>query len=152
MSDPWDIRRRLSDLINAHDMSGLLRMYSPDAVLVAPAGIAEGRDEIAWFYEQAFCAFPDYRQTAWLEVPGDDPMVREWVFTGTHLGNLLLPDGREVEPTGRHITVRAACMTYVVDEMVVTHRDYYDQLELFSQLGFGLTELPRAAGRASAGY
>ncbi|NAS26799.1 DUF4440 domain-containing protein [Herbidospora sp. NEAU-GS84] len=151
MSDPWEIRRRLSDAINAHDLPRLLGLYSPDAVLVAPAGIAEGRDQIAWFYEQAFGAFPDYRQTAWLEVPGDDPMVREWVFTGTHLGPLLLPDGREIEGTGRHVTVRAACMTYVVGDLVVTHRDYYDQLELYSQLGFGLSELPRAVGQARAG-
>ncbi len=57
----------------------------------------------------------------------------------------------EVEATGRHVTVRAACMTYVVGDLVVTHRDYYDQLELYSQLGFGLTELPRTAGQASRG-
>ncbi len=57
MSSSWEIRRRLSDAINAHDLPRLLGMYSPDAVLVAPAGIAEGRDQIAWFYEQAFGAF-----------------------------------------------------------------------------------------------
>ncbi|WP_239161516.1 ester cyclase [Acrocarpospora phusangensis] len=132
----------MSEAINAHDLHRVLEFYTPDAVLVTPAGIAEGREQIGCFYEQFFKAFPDYRQTAWLEVPGDDPMVTEWTFTGTHLGPLLLPDGRELEGTGRHITVRASCMASVVDEMIVTHRDYYDQLELYSQLGFGLTELP----------
>jgi hypothetical protein len=142
MSSSWEIRRRLSEAINAHDLHQVLGFYSPDAVLVTPAGMAEGHEQIGWFYEQFFKAFPDYRQTAWLELPFDDPIVTEWTFTGTHQGPLLLPNGRELEGTGRRITVRASCMAYVAGDLVITHRDYYDQLELYSQLGFGLTELP----------
>ncbi|MEU7937871.1 hypothetical protein [Microbispora bryophytorum] len=53
----------------------------------------------------------------------------------------LLPDGREIEGTGRHITLRATCSTFGRDDKIVTHREYFDQLELYSQLGFGLTKI-----------
>ncbi|GAA0993734.1 hypothetical protein GCM10009555_084900 [Acrocarpospora macrocephala] len=145
MSDAWEIKRRLTEAINTHDLHQVLGFYSPDAVLVTPAGIAEGHEQIGWFYDQLFMGFPDYHQMAWLEAPGDDPLVTEWTFTGTHLGPLLLPDGRELPGTGRRITVRASCVAYVADDLIITHRDYYDQLELYSQLGLGLTELDQPA-------
>ncbi|GAA0398765.1 hypothetical protein GCM10009530_58070 [Microbispora corallina] len=141
MSTGWDVKHRLCQAINVHDLHGVLECYSPDAVLVCPAGVAEGREQIAWIYEQLFKGFPDYRQTPWLEVDCDDPAVSEWTITGTHTGPFLLPDGRELEPTGRHVTLRASCLSYVEGGRIVTHREYFDQLELYSQLGFGLVEL-----------
>jgi predicted ester cyclase len=145
MSDFWGIKHRLTEAINAHDLDRVLGYYSPDAVCVTPAGIAEGQEQIAWFYEQFFQGFPDFRQTPWLEVDCDDPVVTEWTLTGTHLGPFLLPDGREVQGTGRRITVRASCAFHIANGLIVTHRKYFDQLELYSQLGFGLTELDRSA-------
>ncbi|MEU8205909.1 ester cyclase [Streptosporangium sp. NPDC049046] len=136
-----ELERRLIEAINAHDLHRVLDCYSPDAVLVAPSGTMEGHEQIAWLYEQYFKAFPDFKKTVWLEVPCEDPVVAEWTLTGTHTGPFLLPDGREVEETGRRITVRGACMAYVANEKIITQRDYFDQLELYSQLGFGLTEL-----------
>jgi uncharacterized protein (TIGR02246 family) len=141
MSDFWEIKHRLSEAINAHDLHRVLETYSPDAVFVTPTGMAEGHEQIAWFYEQFFKGFPDFHQTAWLEVACDDPVVTEWTITGTHTGPFLLPDGREMEGTGRRITVRASCACHVADGLIVTHREYFDQLELYSQLGFGLTKL-----------
>ncbi|MEU8379556.1 ester cyclase [Streptosporangium sp. NPDC048865] len=141
MSDAWKIKRRLCEAVNAHDLHRVMDFYSVDAVMVSPTGIAEGREEIAWFYEQFFKGFPDLHQTTWVEVPCDDPVVAEWTLTGTHMGDYLLPNGCEAQATGHRITVRGSCVAYVVDDLLVTHREYFDQLELYSQLGFGLIEL-----------
>jgi predicted ester cyclase len=145
MSNPWEIKNRLCEAVNAHDLHRVLECYSPDAVLVEPAGVAEGHEQIAWFYEQLFKSFPDFHQTAWFEVSCDDPAVTEWTITGTHMGPLLLPDGSELEGTGRRIAVRASCAAHVANDLIVTHREYFDQLELYSQLGFGLTRLNGSA-------
>ncbi len=48
--------------------------------------------------------------------------------TGTHTGPFLLPDGSELEATGRRITLRGTCASFVEDGKVVTHREYFDQL------------------------
>jgi ketosteroid isomerase-like protein len=150
MSSSWEIKHRLGEAINAHDLKRVLECYHPDAVLVTPAGVAEGHDQIAWIYEQFFKSFPDWRQTPWFEVDCDDPAVSEGTITGTHTGPFLLPDGRELEGTGRRITVRASCVGYVENDKILTHREYWDQLELYSQLGFGLAELDLPGEQTSA--
>jgi hypothetical protein len=141
MSTFWDLKHQLGEAINAHDLQGVLDCYSPDAVYVAPSGVAEGHEQIAWLYEQLFKGFPDLHQTPWFELGDcDNPAVTEWTTTGTHTGPFLLPDGRELEGTGRRITLRSTCSTFVENGKIKTHREYFDQLELYSQLGFSLTE------------
>ncbi|MGH3390294.1 MAG: ester cyclase [Actinomadura sp.] len=140
----WDTKDSLYDAINDHDLRRVVEYYSPAAVLVNPTGVAEGREQIAWFYDHLFKGFPDVRITPWYKVPYDDPAITEWTLTGTLTGPFLLPSGVEVEGTGRHVAVRGACAAYVEDGMVVTHREYYDQLELYSQIGFRLMPEPVA--------
>jgi ketosteroid isomerase-like protein len=138
----WDLKHRLTDAINAHDLQGVLDCYSPDAVYVTPSGVAEGHEQIAWLYEQFFRGFPDFHGTAWFEIAEcDNPAVTEWTYTGTHTGPFLLPNGQEIQGTGRRITIRATCAAHAENGKIVTHREYFDQLELYSQLGFGLEKL-----------
>jgi ketosteroid isomerase-like protein len=142
MSTFWDLKHRMGEAINAHDLQGVLDCYSPDAVYVAPAGIAEGHQQIGWLYEQLFRGFPDLHLTPWFELcDWENPAVTEWTMTGTHTGPFALPDGRELEGTGHRITVRTTCSTFVENGKIKTHREYYDQLELYGQLGFGLKKL-----------
>lgn len=142
MSTFWDLKHRLGEAINAHDLQGVLDCYSPDAVYVAPPGMAEGHEQIAWLYEQLFIGFPDLHLTPWFELcDWENPAVTEWTMTGTHTGPFSLPDGRELAGTGRRISVRTTCSTFVENGKIKTHREYYDQLELYGQLGFGLKEL-----------
>ncbi|GAA1282072.1 hypothetical protein Psi02_38310 [Planotetraspora silvatica] len=146
MSTSWEIKHRLGDAINAHDLRRIRECYSPDAVLVTPLGVSEGHDQIEWCFERFFKGFPDLRYTPWLEVDCDDPAVTEWTITGTHTGPFLLHDGTEMEGTGRPIRLRASCEAHVENDKIVTHQHYWDQLELYSQLGFGLVRLPSPAG------
>ncbi|WP_203880721.1 ester cyclase [Planotetraspora kaengkrachanensis] len=141
MSTYWDLKHRLGKAINAHDLQAVLDCYCPNAVYVTPSGVAEGHEQIAWIYEQLFRSFPDIHLTPWFEL-GDceNPAVTEWTMTGTHTGPLLLPDGRELQGTGRKISLRATCSTFVGDGKIKTHREYFDQLELYSQLGLRLSE------------
>ncbi|MEZ0075791.1 ester cyclase [Planotetraspora sp. GP83] len=142
MTTYWDLKHRLGDTINAHDLPGILSCYSTDAVYVTPSGVAEGHDQIAWMYEQFFRGFPDFHATAWFELSEcDNPAITEWTYTGTHTGPFLLPNGREIVGTGHRVALRATCATHVQHGKITSHREYFDQLELYSQLGFGLTEL-----------
>ncbi|MFG1699759.1 ester cyclase [Nonomuraea sp. NPDC049309] len=137
----WDLKHRLNEAVNDHDLPLVLDCYSKDAVYVTPCGVAEGLDQIEWMYQQTFRAFPDWHATAWFELGDcDNPVITEWTYTGTNAGILLLPNGREIAPTGRRITVRASCTAFVKDGKICSHREYYDQLEPYCQLGFGLLE------------
>ncbi|GAA3647218.1 hypothetical protein GCM10022224_007550 [Nonomuraea antimicrobica] len=144
MSVYWDLKHRLGVAVNDHDLRKVLDCYQPDAVYVTPAGIAEGHEQIAWLHNQFLRGFPDFHMTAWFELGDcDNPTVTEWTYTGTHLGPFLLPDGQEIAATGRRIAIRATCNAHVTDGRISSHREYYDQLELYSQLGYGLVERGR---------
>ncbi|ETK36668.1 ester cyclase [Microbispora sp. ATCC PTA-5024] len=141
MVDKWEIKRRLADAINDHDVPRMLDLFTENAVFVSPVGLAEGREQIAWIFEQFFKGFPDLHLTVWYEATGtDNPLVVEWTGTGTQTGPFLLPDGRELEPTGRRITLRGTCASFIENGKVVTHREYFDQLELYTQLGLHLAK------------
>ncbi|GII42267.1 ester cyclase [Planotetraspora phitsanulokensis] len=135
--------RRMADLlygaINKHDIDALLRHFHADAVLVSPAGVAEGAAEIAWHYEHIFVAFPDLAFTPWQGMLPADPAFTEWTMNGTHTGPFWLPNGETLEGTGRRVTVRGCAACTLEDGLIITHRVYFDQLELYAQLGCELS-------------
>ncbi|GII27058.1 ester cyclase [Planotetraspora mira] len=140
MVEKWEIKRGLADAINDHDVRRMLDFFTEDAVFVSPVGVAEGHEQIAWFFEQFFKGFPDLHLAVWFEATDtDNPMMVEWTGTGTHTGPVLLPDGQELEATGRRITLRGTCASFVENGKIVTHREYFDQLELYTQLGLHLS-------------
>lgn len=139
MVDKWQVKRDLADAINDHDVPRMLDLFAKDATYVSPVGVAEGSEQIVWLFEQFFRGFPDFHLAVWYEgTETDNPLVVEWTAIGTHTGPFLLPDGRDLEPTGRRITLRGTCASFVEDGKVHTHREYFDQLELYSQLGMHL--------------
>lgn len=117
-------------------------------VLVTPEGVAEGHDQIASFYEGIFQGFPDLRMTVWHAVFCADPVVTEWMLTGTHNGHFMLPGGGVLEGTGRPVAVRGISTCFVGNDKIIPHRFYYDQLELYGQLGGELVFDDRSSSAA----
>jgi len=138
-----ELKDRVIAALNDHDLEAAMRCFARDAVYVGPVGAAEGHEQIAWYFQHLLQAFPDLQLTPWCKVPVCDPAVSavsEYVMTGTHLGPLLLPGGSTLEATGQRIAVRAAGLCTIENGLIISDRDYYDQLELFSQLGLCLPE------------
>ncbi|MGW0807699.1 ester cyclase [Nonomuraea sp. NPDC002799] len=145
MSGDEQISDALTDAITEHTLEGILRLYSPQAVFVAPGGMAEGRDQIATYYEHIFEGFPDVRATLWRKITAGSVTLHEWTLTGTHLGPFLIPGGGTLDATGKGVAVRA-CSTATMDsDLIVSHQFYFDQLELFASLGVRLTPEGRGA-------
>jgi predicted ester cyclase len=135
MSDLVDPMQRLRKAFNRHDLDALAQCFGPRAVLVAPDGIGQDREEIASYYGQFMEAFPDSRCTPQSVITSGDTLVAEYTLTGTHKGPFLVPGGGVAEATLRPITVRACSVSIVEDGLIVSHRIFYDQLELVAQLG-----------------
>jgi predicted ester cyclase len=138
MSDLVRALDRLRKAFNRHDLEALAQCFSLRAVLVAPDGVGQDREEIASYYGQFIEAFPDSRCTPQSVILTGDTLVAEYTLTGVHKGPWLMPGGGVVEATGRPITVRACSLSYVEDGLIASHRIFYDQLELAAQLGGGL--------------
>ncbi|NAS23638.1 hypothetical protein GT755_18295 [Herbidospora sp. NEAU-GS84] len=135
MTSAREVKDRCIEAYNRHDIGAMLREFSPAGVLVTPTGIQEGREQVAWYYAHWFAAFSDLKVTAWMLPTSCDPAVTEFTITGTHDGPFLLVDGAELPATGRRIALRGVSVCTIEDGLIVTDRDYYDQLELYSQLG-----------------
>ncbi|GAB1820131.1 ester cyclase [Herbidospora sp. RD11066] len=137
MASARDIKNECFAAYNRHDVDEIVHRYSPDGVLLTPTGLQEGREQIGWYYSHWFEAFSDLHVTPWNMPTLDDPAVTEFTITGTHDGPFLLNEG-ELPATGRRIALRGASICTIEDGKVVTDRDYYDQLELYSQLGLSV--------------
>ncbi|MEZ0072964.1 nuclear transport factor 2 family protein [Planotetraspora sp. GP83] len=135
MSDAEAVVDRLMAALNDRDLEAVVRCYSPKAVAVGPQGVAEGRDEIAAYHAQVWEAFPKVSGMIWKKNTFDDLVVVELSSTVTHTGPFLLPSGEMLEPTGRSTSMRSCWVFTVEDDLVATQRVYFDQWELYSQLG-----------------
>ncbi|MER6945837.1 nuclear transport factor 2 family protein [Nonomuraea sp. NPDC000554] len=144
MPSALDLQDQLFDAVNNHDLDRILECFSADAVYVAPIGVMEGHEQLTWYFEQLFAGFPDVSVTPWSRAAYEDSAVAECTVTGTQSGIFLLPDGRMLQPTGRRITIRCSCFTSAEHGKIISCRVYFDQLELFSQLG--VDSLPGSRG------
>jgi hypothetical protein len=127
---------RLGKAYNRHDLDALAGCFTRSAVLVAPDGIGQDRDEISSYYAQFMEAFPDSIVIPLSMAQSGDTLVAEYTITGSHKGPYLAAGGEVAEATGRPIAVRACCWTVVEDDgLIASHRIFYDQLELAAQIG-----------------
>ncbi len=127
---------RYIERYNAGDLDGVMDLYAEDAVQDMPDGTFVGRDAIRDRLAQELIAFPDVNHVVRSFVEQADAFCDEWTFAGTHTGSLVLPDGRELAPTGKRIEVRGMEYCQVNDDGKLTvDALYYDNLAVLVQLG-----------------
>jgi ketosteroid isomerase-like protein len=68
-------------------------------------------------------------------------VVEQARYTGTHTGAWRSPTGAEIPATGRKLDFPFVGVFRVQDGKISSIRLYYDQIEVFTQLGL----MPRAA-------
>ena len=127
---------RYVERYNAGDLDGVMDLYADDAVQNMPDGTFVGREAIRDRLAQELIAFPDVNHVVRSFVEQGDAFCDEWTFAGTHTGSLLLPDGRELAPTGKRIEVRGMELCQVNDDgKLILNTLYYDNLAVLVQLG-----------------
>ncbi|RCG29432.1 nuclear transport factor 2 family protein [Sphaerisporangium album] len=136
MPDAMESMNRVTEAFNRHHLEAVVRCYGPRAALVTPSGIGEGPEQISFFWEAIMSAFPDMMATIWTGIAHGDTAVSEWTVTGTHGGPYMMPGGGDLDATGRPVVLRGSSLCSVDDGGIESHRIYYDQLELASQLGY----------------
>jgi steroid delta-isomerase-like uncharacterized protein len=111
--------------------------FTDDAVLHEHATGREvhGGDAIAdvhWGWRQAF---PDGRGTVGTVVDGGDQVAVEVVWSGTHQGPLMTPDGGSIPATGRTFSVPATMVLAMSDGKIERMAHYFDLMTLLTALG-----------------
>jgi hypothetical protein len=123
---------------DAREHEEFLAMQADDAVWRVPGVTARGRDEIRAWLQPFWQAFSTSRHALeHVYEVGADRVVAEGAFTGIHDGPLPMPDGTEIPPTGKAISLRFA-MSVAREpgtEVASSVNIYFDQLEFMGQLG-----------------
>jgi predicted ester cyclase len=121
--------------VNDRDIEAYLANQQPDVEFRLPGGaVVRGRDQVRHQTESFWTAFPDGTLSFGDQVFADDAAATEVLFTGTHTGPLVTPDG-SIPPTGRRVTLRSASILRIKDGLIASEHVYSDQLELMTQLG-----------------
>jgi ketosteroid isomerase-like protein len=136
MGEAREITDRLLDAYIAGDRDALVRLYATDAVAETPdAPRIEGGTAIADYFMAIRRAFPDASRESTTRHESGDTAIDEGFFVGTHTEALIADEGLRVPPTGRSVRLRECNIVTVKNGMAVSHRQYFDQLDLMSQLG-----------------
>ena len=135
MAKAREIMDRVTAAMQAGDEASLRALYADDAVAETPdVGRLTGGSAIVNYLMSFRRAFPDasYESTNALE--RGSTAVDEGFIVGTNTGILATPEG-DVPPTGRKVRLRSIDVLDIVGGKGVSHRFYFDQLELLTQLG-----------------
>lgn len=134
---------RYLDAWNTHDPAAVARHMADDAIYedVALGRVLHGPSEIAKFVEEATRSSSDFRfEEVSLFTAGND-YANEWIMTG--INDRALPG---VPATGRSFRVRGASVGKLdASGRIVENRDYYNLMELLTQLGLAPSGPPQPA-------
>jgi steroid delta-isomerase-like uncharacterized protein len=143
MATAEQILERNRSAINARDLDRYLANQQPDVEFAIPGGMTLlGREAVGQYIQVMWTAFPDAKLTFGDQVLSEDSAATEVIMTGTHTGPLNTPNG-PIPPTGKSINLRSLSILRFEDGRIASERNYFDQLEMLTQLGLAPT--PSAA-------
>jgi|SRR5215211_940037 len=125
------------DAFNAGDWDRLAERMTDDSVYEEPATgrRIEGKDAILDANRGWRAAFPDLRGTMTDAFGCGDRVAARITWEGTHSGPLATPDGGQIPPTGRKVTVYACDLTRYEGDKVAESCNFFDLLGMMEQLG-----------------
>ncbi|MEU6408572.1 nuclear transport factor 2 family protein [Microbispora sp. NPDC046933] len=136
-----DVVDRYFSAYNAHDLDGVMECFCAKPVAVGPGGPVEGRSDVASYHTAIWQAFPDVHVTVLQKVMAGEATAVAAVGTGRHTGPFPLTTGDVLQGTGRYVSVRCCWFFACQGGMIVNQQVFYDQLELYLQLGLPLSRL-----------
>ena len=137
MSEAREVLERAIDYWNAGDRDAWATLYAEDVAYEAPGG--QRISGLAALQEQYFDALvtaaPDRSSRDIVLLTDGDYVVEQARYVGTHTGPLRSPNGAEVPPTGKRFDFPFVGIFRVEGGKIRSIRIFYDQIELFTQLG-----------------
>ena len=137
MSEAKEVLGQAIECWNARDRDGWATLYAEDVVYEAPGGqrISGLVDLQEKYFDALATAAPDRSSRDVVLFADGEHVVEQARYVGTHTGPLQSPDGVEVPPTGKQFDFPFVGIFRVQGGKIRSIRIYYDQIELFTQLG-----------------
>lgn len=116
---------------NRQDVEGTLETFARPHYDIVPAGeVADGAEAVREMLQGLFTGFPDFSVGTRKMHHADDAVIVEAELSGTHRGPWA-----GLEPTGRTMAVRLACVFAFEGTDLVSEALYFDIGTVMRQLG-----------------
>jgi steroid delta-isomerase-like uncharacterized protein len=137
MSEARQVLEQAIEYWNAGDREAWATLYAEDVVYEAPGGqrISGLADLETGYFDALLTAAPDRLSLDVVLFADGEHVVEQARYVGTHTGPLRTPNGVEVPATGRQFDFPFVGIFQVQDGAIRSIRIYYDQVEIFTQLG-----------------
>ena len=134
-TDGGDAVGRFYAAFDRGDLDAGVLLFAEQLEIIDPGmGKVHGRDRFREYLQTLKRALPDAQAVIEHRVDAGDMVVVEGRFVGTYTGPLTTDDG-DVEPTGASVDLRFVDLLHVSGGAIISYHTYYDQLDLFTQLG-----------------
>jgi steroid delta-isomerase-like uncharacterized protein len=137
MMTPEQAAKQWVEKFNAHDLKGLMALYTDNAVNAQPHLPApiKGKHAIEEDLGGFLKAFPDAKLQATHVGVAGNVAAMEWVFTGTQTGALVGPMGT-IPASNKKVNIKGAeFTTHDAQGLIVDERGYFDLVAFMTQLG-----------------
>lgn len=126
-----DLARWAFEMINAHDVQALRRLWTDATFERFPSGTLQGADAITGYFETLFAAVPDVRMDVVAVAGSGDDVFVHWHLTGTHTGAPF----EGIDATGRALAIDGMDHFVIRDGTIATNFVVFDQMQFARQIG-----------------
>jgi steroid delta-isomerase-like uncharacterized protein len=135
-TDKVRLAREGIEAFSAGDWERFKAPLSADAVYeeLATQRKVQGPDRIVEASKGWKETFPDAKGTITKVIEGDDTVVLEITWQGTHTGDLISSMGA-IPPTHKPVTLRAVQVVRFKGDKVIETRHFFDLMTLLGQIG-----------------
>jgi steroid delta-isomerase-like uncharacterized protein len=132
-----DVARESVESYNAGDFDRLRSLladdfYEEELATQRRLEGADARVEAAQTWKRAF---PDERGTITGAYTSGNTVAIELTWEGTQSGPMATPDGQELPPSNKRITVKSVEVIEIEDGKIKVLRHYFDLMTLLQQIG-----------------
>jgi ketosteroid isomerase-like protein len=128
-----DLVARLTARVMQKDADACAECYTQNAELISSVGTVKGKDEIREFFSGWFDSYDDIQiEEELTERNGEVHCVA--VNYLTHVAPTTLPDGEQIDATGKRIRIDATEQYTFEGDLIKTHRMNFDPEQMISQL------------------
>ena len=137
MSEAKRVLEQAIDSWNAGDRDTWATLYAEDVLYEAPgdqriSGLSNLKEK---YFDALMDAAPDRMSRDIILYVDGEHVVEQARYVGTHTGPLRSPAGVEIPPTGKQFDFPFVGIFHVQGGKIRSIRIFYDQIELFTQLG-----------------